>query len=163
MSDALERLKRKNRPKVTPRNTQVDQTSEDIQTYRHTGDEKSLEPKTTDFSRIEGSRSEDIQISRHMESQTIPSTSSLSSAADAEELEVKRSTFRLEVGLIGRLHRLCQDNGISREVMVESMFEYVEQNSEALHQVMEVAKAKNDCRQQIANRKRAKSMIEKFG
>ncbi|MGB3292439.1 MAG: hypothetical protein WBB01_05500 [Phormidesmis sp.] len=163
MSDALERLKQKNRPKVTPRNTQVGQTSEDIQTSRHTDNDKLLGSKTADLSGIEGSKSEDIQMSRHTKSQMLSRVSSTSSSADAEALEVKRSTFRLEVGLIGRLHRLCQDNGISREVMIESMFEYAEQNPEALHRVMEVAKAKNDYRQQIANRKRAKSMIEKFG
>jgi len=47
--------------------------------------------------------------------------------------------------------------------MIESMFEYMEQDPEALTQVIEVAESKNAHRQQIANRKRAKAMIEKFG
>ena len=167
MSDALERLKRKNRPKVTPRNTQVERGSEDIQTHRHTGSETHENAaiagaRTADVEGHSLSRDKDVQVSRHIDSQA-RSISSPNSFADVEELEVKRSTFRMEVGLIGRLHRLCQDNGISREVMIESMFEYVEKNPDALDQVIEVAKSKNEYRQQLANRKRAKSMIEKFG
>ena len=189
MSDALERLKRRNRPKVKPRNTQVEQQDvdiqtsrhidvktqeedaqkvesphgEDIQTSRHTSAETQIETDLSDLDKVKTSQPTDIHVSRHIDLQMSASTASLGSSEDVEELEVKRSTFRLEAGLIGRLHRLCQDNGISREVMIESMFEYMEQDPEALNQVVGVAKSKNVYRQQIANRKRAKAMIEKFG
>ena len=207
MSDALERLKRKKKPKVTPRNTKVEPRSKDIQasrhidsqTSRHVDAKTSMQPNTPGIGESEGSNPIDIQASRHVDSQTSrhvdaktsmqPNTpgigesegsyhtdiqisrhtdsqisrSPFALSSDVEEQEVKRSTFRLETGLLSRLHRLCQANGISREVMIESMFEYVEQNPDALDQVIEVAKLKHDYRQQIANRKRAKSMIEKFG
>lgn len=190
MSDALDRLKRKNRPKVKPRNTQVDQQdvdiqasrhidvqtqgnqdtysaelskSKDIQTSRHIDGKTLAQRCASGLGEIDASRSEDIQTSRYLDVQASPIATSSGSSANIENLEVKRSTFRLEVGLIGRLHRLCQDNGISREVMIESMFEYMEQDPEALNQVIRVAKSKNIHRQQIANRKRAKAMIEKFG
>lgn len=163
MSDALERLKRKNRPKVTPRNTQVSSASEDIQIHRHIDDKVKTEREVAAGSGSSSPISEDIQTHRHIESQ-MSSPETLSDVpSDFEELEVKRSTFRLEADLIGRLHRLCQDNGISREVMIESMFEYMEQNPEASEEVMAVARAKNSYRQQVANRKRARAMIEKFG
>lgn len=162
MSDALDRLRQKNRPKVQPRNTKVVQESQDIQTSRHIDARKPEEAEAIEEREILPLPSEDIQMSRHIENKT--SIHPLSDVSEAmEDIEVKRSTFRLEVGLIGRLHRLCQDNGISREVMIESMFEYMEQNPEALDQVVEVAEAKNALRQQLANRKRAKAMIEKFG
>ena len=159
MSDALDRLKRKNRPKVQPRSTRVSKDSVDIQTNRHT-DAKTQIAETAVKSDNSGSRNKDIQISRHIDSQ-ISSTSNQLEAI--EDIEVKRSTFRLEIDLIGRLHRLCQDRGISREVMIESMFEYMEQNPEALEQVVKGAEVKNARRQQIANKKRARAMIEKFG
>ena len=76
---------------------------------------------------------------------------------------MKRSTFRLEVGLINRLHQHCKESSISREVLIESMFEYVEANPGAMAQVMEKAEEKNSLRQQLANRKRAQAMIERFG
>ena len=162
MSDALDRLRQKNRPKVQPRNTKVVQESQDIQNSRHIDAHKPEEAKSTEAGAVSSLLNKDIQMSRHIEAKT--SKHLLSDVSEAvEDMEVKRSTFRLEVGLIGRLHRLCQDNSISREVMIESMFEYMEQNPEALDQVVEVAEAKNALRQQLANRKRAKAMIEKFG
>jgi len=162
MSDALDRLRQKNRPKVQPRSTKVAQDSQDIQSHRHIDADNTESPETAEVKEFPTPSSVDIQICRHTESQaSIHPPSNMS--GDLEDIEVKRSTFRLEVGLIGRLHRLCQDNGISREVMIESMFEYMEQNPDTLGQVVEVAEAKNALRQQLANRKRAKAMIEKFG
>lgn len=160
MSDALDRLKRKNRPKVQPRSTRVSQGIQDIQTNRHI-DVKTQEPEATEAKDVRSSQSVDIQMSRHIDSQI--SKTSLNQLNELDDIEVKRSTFRLEVGLIGRLHRLCQDQGISREVMIESMFEYMEQNPEALEQVLKESEVKNARRQQIANKKRARAMIEKFG
>lgn len=43
------------------------------------------------------------------------------------------------------------------------MYEYVEANPEAMAQVLSQAAQKNEHRQQLANRKRAQAMIEKFG
>lgn len=157
MSDALDRLKRKNRPKVQPRSTRVSQESKDIQNDRHI-DVETQKAESPLASAVQESRSEDIQISRHRESRI-----SSASLDQSEDIEVKRSTFRLEVGLISRLHRLCQDKGISREVMIESMFEYMEKNPAAMDQAVKEAEVKNARRQQIANRKRARAMIEKFG
>lgn len=161
MSDALDRLKRKNRPKVQPRSTRVSQASEDIQTSGYIDANSQKDEKPVSSGIPANKRSEDIQTSGHIESQI--STSPLESSEKLEELRVKRSTFRLEVGLINRLHRLCQDRGISREVMIESMFEYMEQHPASLEQVVEEAEVKNSHRQRIANQKRARAMIEKFG
>lgn len=80
-----------------------------------------------------------------------------------QELEVKQSTLRLEAGVSERLQALCREKGICREVLIEAMFEYCEINSKALSKILESAKKKNENRQKIANRRRAKSMIQKFG
>lgn len=79
------------------------------------------------------------------------------------ELETKQSTLRLEAGVSDRLQTLCRENGICREVLIEALFEYAETNPKALNKVLIQAKEKNEYRQQIANRRRAKSMMEKFG
>ena len=160
MSDALDRLKRKNRPKVQPRSTRVSQRSEDIQTSGHI-DAHSLRDEKALYSDVVANMSEDIQTSGHIDAQM--SNTSLEPSEKLEELRVKRSTFRLEADLINRLHRLCQNRGISREVMIESMFEYMEQSPDALEQVVREAEVKNAHRQRIANQKRAKAMMEKFG
>ena len=156
MSDALSRLKNRNRPKVSPRSNQVAQKVVDIQTPRHT------DPETLENSA--SSASADMSKAGHIEPPP-PSADTLKPRhieAETPELEVKRSTFRLEVGLINRLHQHCKENGISREVLIEAMFEYMEANPGAMAQVMTVADEKNAHRQELANRKRAKSMIKKF-
>ena len=159
MSDALSRLKNRQRPKVSPRSNQVTPKVVDIQTSRHTEPEKPNNSASTASADI--SKSEHIDVSK-------PSVDTLTPRhIDVEtplkDLEVKRSTFRLEVGLINRLHQHCKENGISREVLIESMFEYIEANPGAMAQVMEKAEEKNSHRQQLANRKRAQAMIDRFG
>ncbi|MEP0909125.1 hypothetical protein NC969_26740 [Leptolyngbya subtilissima ST-M1] len=178
MSDALDRLKQRQRPKVAPRDAsliskpQDVQTpkSQDIQISRHIEDEGMavdagvpglLEPvksRHTDIQMSEAlntgiavgaSRHTDIQASRHIEIESEPPT--------------KRSTFRLEADLIERLHTFCRHQGLSREVLIEAMYEYMEANPEALAQVVENASQKHDNRQQLANRKRAEAMMSKFG
>jgi phage I-like protein len=62
-----------------------------------------------------------------------------------------------------RLQDLCRENGICREVLIEAMFEYTQANLDALQQVLSEARTKNEQRQQMANLKRAKSMMERFG
>ena len=157
MADALDRLKNRQRPRVSPRSTQVASKLTDIQTPRHT------EPETIDSSTP--ATGADISKSGYPDT-SIPSADTLTSRhieVEVPELEVKRSTFRLEVGVINRLHQHCKENGISREVLIESMFEYMEANPGAMAQVMTVADEKNDHRQQLANRKRAQAMMDKFG
>lgn len=80
-----------------------------------------------------------------------------------QPLQTKQSTLRLEVGASNRLQNLCRENAICREVLIEAMFEYCEESSEVLQAVLSKAKGKNEHRQQLANQKRAKSMMQRFG
>lgn len=178
MSDALDRLKQRQRPKVAPRDAALTSKPQDVQTprfqdiqiSRHIEDEgttvetavpglsEPVESRHTDIQMSEtlkagiavgASRHTDIQASRHIDTGSEPPT--------------KRSTFRLEADLIERLHTFCRHQGLSREVLIEAMYEYMEANPEALAQVVENASQKHDNRQQLANRKRAEAMMSKFG
>src|SRR6478672_1995731 len=109
MSDALERLKKRNRPTVPNRDT-------------------SLAPITqpTVDSDISTSRHLDSNNSRHQESQ-------ISQSLEPEQiLQTRQTTLRLEQGVSDRLQKLCRENGICREVLLEAMFEYSEVNPDAL-------------------------------
>lgn len=173
MGDALDRLRQKRRPKVQPRSTQVEQGSEDIRTSRHTEAENLEDSRHTDIGTSRHTEGKDILDSRHIDtnmSETHRHIDILESghiefnmSLPLEEVEVKRSTFRLEAELISRLHRLCKDSGVSREVFIEAMFEYAEAHSSALEQIMDEASLKHERRLQLANRKRAASMSKKFG
>ncbi len=131
MSDALERLKQRNRPNVKSR---------DI----------SLSSKSPDTSI---SRNQESQMSEIPENQTTVSF---------QPLQTKQSTLRLEQGVSSRLQEVCRENGICREVLIEAMFEYCEANPEFLSAVLSEAITKNEYRQQVANMRRAKSMMQKF-
>ncbi|MFQ3617550.1 MAG: hypothetical protein SNJ81_18250 [Cyanobacteriota bacterium] len=61
-----------------------------------------------------------------------------------------------------RLQNLCRENGICREALIEAMFEYCEGHPNIVLEVLAEATAKNEQRQQIANQKRAKSMMQRF-
>jgi hypothetical protein len=165
MGDALDRIRKKQRPKVQPRSTQVDQKSEDIQISRHTQSDavEESEPISENMSESleDGNFLESKELS-HIYASTYRHTD-LNMSDTPEEAEVKRSTFRLEAELINRLHRLCKDAGISREVFIEAMFEHIETHPPALNQVLVNAAMKHEHRLQLANRKRAASMVKKFG
>lgn len=176
MSDALDRLKQRQRPKVAPRDASLTSKFQDIQTSRPQDIQISrhiesgeTEAKTdmTGLPAAGESRHTDTQmskplgdggsaeISRHIDIQT--------SRPLDDEPPTKRSTFRLDADLIERLHNFCRHQGLSREVLIEAMYEYMETNPEALTQVVENASQKHDHRQQLANRKRAEAMMSKFG
>lgn len=136
MSDALERLKRRNRPTVPTRDTSLtpvpfDSVSQDTSI-----------PSNLD---IENSLIQNIQASISQDTQS-PSYPEI-----AQPLETKQSTLRLERGVSDRLQEVCRENSICREVLIEAMFEYCEANLEALQAVLPEARKKNEQRQQIAN------------
>jgi hypothetical protein len=137
MNDALERLKNRNRPTVPNRDA-------------------SLTPIST-IADTSISRSPEVQVSTPSEVQT-PIAQEL-----MPSLQTKQSTLRLEVGVSDRLQEICRDNGICREVLIEAMFEFCEQHPEALQGVLAEATTRNEQRQQVANQKRAKSMMQRFG
>lgn len=157
MTDALDRLKKRNRPKVAPRDASLTSGLQDIQTSRHTESETSSDEAvpTTTPEQTTAPASPDILESRHTDIETPKSPD--------DELQTKRSTFRMETNLIDRLHAFCRRQGLSREVLIEAMFEYMEAHPEAMGQVVADAGVKHDHRQQLANRKRAEAMMQKFG
>lgn len=78
-------------------------------------------------------------------------------------MKTKASTLRLEETIATELTFLCKREGISREVLVEAMFLYCQENPSALESVLEEARTRNEKRQEISNRKRAQTMMKRFG
>lgn len=136
-SDALERLKSRNRPTVPSRDASLVSNSVSLDTSTS----RSLDSKVSTIQEVQQSDSQEVE----------------------PPLQTKQSTLRLEVGVSDRLQDVCRENGICREVLIEAMFEYCEGNPDALRNVLGEAKKKNEYRQSIANQKRAKSMMERFG
>ena len=80
-----------------------------------------------------------------------------------ELLQTKQSTLRLSAELSDRLQAVCRENGISREVLIEGLFEYYESTPSARSQILDSAKRRGQQRQQVANFRRAQSMMDRFG
>jgi hypothetical protein len=139
MSDALERLKKRQRPTVPTRDASLSLTSLPTPPVLDTSTTSSLEVAAA------------------------KAISPSSSPKPAVTLQTKQSTLRLEQGVSDRLQAIARRNGLCREVLIEAMFEYCEAHPEAMQAVLEESRSKNDYRQQIANLKRAKSMMQRFG
>lgn len=163
MSDALDRPKQRQRPKVAPRDASLTSRPQDIQPSRHQDiqvsrhiDVEEVEAKA-DMARLPAvaeSRHTDTQISEPLGGERVTETSRHIDIQAYRPLDdgppTKRSTFRLDANLIERLHNFCRHQGLSREVLIEAMYEYMEANPDALAQVVENASQKHDHRQQLA-------------
>lgn len=179
MSDALERLKKRQRPSVPARDASLTSTPFQIppiseaSTSEYLAQESSIPPaaskipggKKTSQSVSSKSERADTSISNPQEAHdsTTLKTSTVSNPKPGGSLRTKQSTLRLEQGVSDRLQAVARREGLCREVLIEAMFEYCEAHPEAIQAVLEVSKTKNEHRQQIANLKRAKSMMERFG
>jgi hypothetical protein len=100
------------------------------------------------------SPSQDTSISRYLDSPI--------SSNPPEQLLTKPSTLRLEANLSQRLSEVCQDNSISREVLIEALFEHYSNDPEAWKAILASAKERGKRRMLLANLKRAKSMMQRF-
>ncbi len=113
--------------------------------------------KTLIKSNIPEDRSEsksDIQTSTHSDIST--------SRHKDIMLKTKQTTLRLEEGISKELSELCKEAGFGREVFIEALFEYYQQHQDDLPEVMAEARKKAELRMEVANQKRAKSMMKKF-
>jgi hypothetical protein len=111
------------------------------------------------------SRDQDSETSRDQDSETSrdQDTDTEISGKPPEQLLTKQSTLRLEASLSQRLSEVCQDNGLSREVLIEALFEHYSNDPEAWQAILAEAKRRGERRMQMANLKRAKSMMQRFG
>lgn len=139
-NDALERLKKRQRPNVPSRDASLSSPSQDISTSR--------------YQETQTSRNQDAEISSDQDVEI--------SGKPPEQLLTKQSTLRLEASLSQRLSEVCQDNGLSREVLIEALFEHYSNDSEAWQAILAEAKRRGERRMQMANLKRAKSMMQRF-
>ena len=92
---------------------------------------------------------------------SVPALNEVSSSS--MDIKTKQSTIRLEQKLSQKLSQKCQSEEISREVFLEALFVYFENHKSIQSKVLAEARKRDRQRQKIANYRRAKSMIERFG
>ena len=159
--DALERLRNKAKPTVQSRDlSTIPSVSNNEQSSL---DQLTVNPNYPDTS---NSSSLDVEISTARDADTIspsstPAGGELSSSG--MDPKTKQSTIRLEQELSQKLSQKCQLEEISREVFLEALFVYFENHKSMQSKVLQEARKRDKQRQKIANYRRAKSMIERFG
>lgn len=189
MTDALERIKNRQRPDVprrdpgiTPNPTIVVDTStssnSDIEVPRYPDIQISTLPdleKSTispaeaieaiasansTSNELKISRLPDIQISRSLDI----ANNRISTGTEGSPLtiDVKQTTLRLEKALNDELHALCYREQICREVLIEAMFLEVVNTPELLNRILVQAQERQRKRTTVANHKRALSMVQRL-
>lgn len=139
-NDALNRIRQKKRPAVPPR----EDATESL-TYQETNTTNNQGTNTSINKDYEITSNQDTKMSRY------------------QDLKTKASTLRLEETIATDLTLLCKREGVSREVLVEAMFIYCQNHPSVLEVALEEAHRRNHQRQEISNRKRAQTMMKRFG
>ena len=142
MNDALDRIRQKKRPTVPSRE---DEMKSDSAAQEQNKTAPNQDSEVSSNQNTETNLGLDIKIPRYL------------------DLKTKASTLRLEEKIATELTQLCKEEGISREVMVEAMFLYCQDHPSVLEAVLEEARIRNEQRQEISNRKRARTMMKRFG
>lgn len=159
--DALERLRNRAKPIVQSR---------DLSTIPSVGSDE--QSSSDEFPANKGSNMDissssnrDVEISTSIDISTaLPSSvPALDDNSSSMNLKTKQSTIRLEKELSQKISQKCQSEEISREVFLEALFLYFESHKSMQSKVLQEARKRDKQRQKIANYRRAKSMIERFG
>lgn len=156
-NDALERLRNRAKPKVESRNPS---TSSDINNSL-----LSEVAAPTINNGLANSSNLDVEISTLQDTPT--SSSQLSNQDKQNTAEVdfatKQTTIRLEKQILQRISQICQESEISREVLLEALFVNFENHKSIRPKVIKEARKRDERRKEIANQRRAKSMIQRYG
>ena len=160
--DALERLRNRAKPTVQSRDlSTIPSVSKNEEISNR---EASVTINTVKD--ISDSSNQDSEISTITDVEAVSQPSKLASnelSSSSMDIKTKQSTIRLEQKLSQRLSQQCQEEEISREVFLEALFVYFENHKSIQSKVLQEARKRDKQRQKIANYRRAKSMIERFG
>ena len=140
MTDALERIKNRQRPEVPKRDPGLTPTV----------------PEIIDNS-MSGKLDTSIPIYPDIQISTLPGTE-----VSPPTIEVKQTTLRLEKAIGNELQALCQREQICREVLIEAMFLAVINTPEVRERVLIEARERQRKRTAVANHKRAMSMVQRL-
>jgi hypothetical protein len=155
--DALERLRNRAKPTVENRDSSPMPALNNPETFEG---QKSL--AIDNGLDISDSSNQEFKISTVIDVEQSESNSNRLSSSSMD-LKTKQSTVRLEQKLSQRLSQFCLQEEVSREVLIEALFVYFENHKSMQPKVLQEARKRDQQRQKIANYRRAKSMIERFG
>ena len=168
MSDALERIKNRQRPEVPKRDPAMatipsqavalaESSNPNTEQARHPDIQIStLSNQTSTFQAVDSliSGSTEVEVSEHPDIQ-------ISTLSEEISFVVKQTTLRLEKGLSDDLQALCQREQICREVLIEAMFLGLLSVPELREGIIIQARERQRKRTAVANHKRVLSMVQR--
>ena len=144
-NDALERLRNREKPKVESRD---------------------LAPASVKSDSLVSSSNQLVEISTQTDvskSSSLLPNQILEQNAGEINFATKQTTIRLEKQILQRISQVCQEKQISREVLLEALFVNFENQQSVQLKVIKEARKRDERRKEIANQRRAKSMIKRYG
>lgn len=134
MNDAFERLQKRARPKVPPRDDALMKRPDD---------------QMTEFSySVQSSQPEALSSDEPNDGDKQP--------------EVVRRTVRLESEVDSEIERLCSTSKITREVFLEAAYLVCQENPQVMEEVLALAEARYQQRKAAGERRKLKTMEKKL-
>lgn len=154
-NDALERLRNKAKPKVESRDLTVSN-------FNIAPQDSKTAVTTTDDS-LAASSNRDVEISQSVDISTSRLSNQNEQSNAQTDFATKQTTIRLEKQILHKISQVCQESEISREVLLEALFVNFENNKSVRSKIIKEAQKRDERRKEIANQRRAKSMIQRYG
>jgi len=167
MSDAFNRLHKKRKPSVPPREDNlVKKQNQPESQGNDIANESKLNDKETEdtHSSIQSEQNDQKTEFSHstIESKQNNENTTVSNSPPEKLPEVVRRTIRLEKGVDQQLDQLCRDQQITKEVFLEAAYQLCETNPEWFAQVLAIAQERYAQRKKAGELRKLKTMENKL-
>lgn len=156
MTDAFDRLKKRSRPSVPPRNTSLIQPQTDSTTNNDTITE------TQNNSMTEMQNSTITKIQNDEMTEVSHSTFTTKEEVSQIEGDVIRRTLRIDEKIDYELEKICRQEKITREVFLEASFEICQANPAFLALVIQEATTRYQQRKKRGELRKLKTLTQKL-
>jgi len=149
--NALERLMKKQKPKV-PNRPDVVEKSLSL---------NALSPEIVGSETLSGDSKEEKQSQVSLDVKKSMSQE-VERSLKLDNFETVRNTIRIESGVDESLRQLCYQEHLTKEIWLEAAYLFLVERPDELSKVNKIARERLESRKAIADRKRAKTMQERF-
>jgi len=164
MNDAFNRLHKKRRPSVPPRDDNLIKKQKSEVNDAANESEQNDKETEANHSLIESELNDQKTEFSHfmIESNQKDKKTSASSSPPEKLPEVVRRTIRLEKGVDADLEQLCRNQKITREVFLEAAYQLCETDPEWFAKVLEIAQERYAQRKTAGELRKLKTMENKL-
>ena len=168
MSEAIERLKNRQRKKVSARNASLNEPkksnviNENNQAIKQSSRDNSIDENSQE---LNSSDKNDLMTeSSHLRNQSSNNDFNITTTQGVNtKVEHKRRTVRLDPEVDEIMDKLCKENRVTRETLIEAAMINMVKNQRTYVKVITEAKERSKNRQIVGELKKLETMNRKFG